>query len=349
MPYFWDFFSATKKFIKKNQPVSYTGALIHPYYWLMSKTEDYICNNPSYNPSSQQKTLVYVVPGTADFPLSLFKLVNRLRKKKNLDHIVSFTIASFSNRFRGKSIDEFVEELLNKIIADKAETIVLIGHSRGGLVAAKVALRAAQLGIKIKAVITLGTPFNGSYLAIPPLTWLSASVKQMKINSKYLKELSTLIVKSEIPHHFMIAGDDEIVRSGAFIKEYVERHPGSMKVFPRHGHLSLPTSGDLITDIVNIIKDNTPEKISSLTLDVDGYESLFCLDDNEPSNDLSDESLEIVINDGVSEKLLEIAIDEVEPTLIDDSFYEDLICLNSDENPEEVLEMTVQEQSYRCY
>ncbi|STX51178.1 putative lipase [Legionella busanensis] len=344
MPWEKGFFNTTKKFIQKNQPVSYTGALIHPYYWLMSKTEDYICYRTNCNPNSKSKTHVYVVPGTADFPLSLFKLVRRLIRKKNLNDIVSFTIVSFQNRFHGRGIDEFADELFEKIRADKAECIAIIGHSRGGLVGSKAALKAKKHGIKVKAVITLATPFNGSYLALPPLTWFSTSVKQMEIKSKYLEELSALIVQSEISHHFMIAGNDGIVSSGAFIKEYVDKHPNSMKIFPRQGHLSLPTSHELINDICDILKDDTIEEVNSFDLDISSYENFFYLgDDNDSEN-----SIETASNKEASKKSLEINLDNATPVIVDDSFYEDLIYLNNDDNFKEELETLGIEEQRSC-
>ncbi|WP_419421326.1 esterase/lipase family protein (plasmid) [Legionella sp. D16C41] len=198
----------------------------------MSKTEDYICNITGNDVSDEpKKTGVYVVPGTGDFPLSLLRLVNNLIAKGKLHNIKDFTIVSFLNRFQGKSIDDFAQELVDKMVKNKEESVIIAGHSRGGLVGAKAALMAAKLGIKVKAVISLATPFNGSYLALPPITWFSTSVKEMEVGSAYLKELTNEILKSDIPHYFMIAGSDEVVRSGAFIQEYVNKHPESMLVF----------------------------------------------------------------------------------------------------------------------
>ncbi|MGQ3889367.1 alpha/beta hydrolase [Legionella sp. CNM-1927-20] len=272
------FFNTAKQFIQDNQPVSLTGALIHPYYWLMSKSNDYVCDISNLNSTDELKTRAYVIPGTADFPFSLFRMVDRILAKGKLNDIKSFTIVSFFKRFQGKSIDDFSQELLDKIKADQVESIILIGHSRGGLIAAKTALEAAKLGIKVKAVITLATPFNGSHLALPPLTWFSASIKQMEVGNTYLKELGDLILRSEIPHYFMVAGNDEVVRSGAFIKDYVEKYPDSMTVFPRHGHLSLVSSHKLVEKIHTLVTGKNLKEVKQ-TLEEGDNDDLFNLFD----------------------------------------------------------------------
>ena len=250
------FLNSAKHIAQANQPVSVTGALIHTYYWLTSNSNDYIYPIPYFNPTEfETGTAIYCIHGTADYPHSLSRLAERLIAKGDLTHINSITLVSFTKRYQGRSIDDFSQELLDKIKLNQHKKIIIIGHSRGGLIAVKTALEASKQGIKIEAVITLGTPFHGSYLAIPPLSWVSTSVKQMEIGHEFLKKLADEVEKSDIPHYFMIAGQDDIVSSGAFIKAYVDEHPDSITVFPRHGHLSLVSSHELVRKIHAIITD----------------------------------------------------------------------------------------------
>ncbi|STX28662.1 putative lipase [Legionella beliardensis] len=265
--------SSATKYIKDNQPVGITGSLIHSYYWLTSNSNDYVYSIPYFKPKDNDEgAAIYCIHGTADYPYSLARIAERLIAKGGLKNINSITLVSFTKRYRGRSIDDFSEEFLEKIKVNKHKKIIIIGHSRGGLVAAKTALEAAKHGIEVAAVIALGTPFNGSYLALPPLSSLSASVKQMEIGHEFLKNLAEEVSKSTIPHYFMIAEHDEIVPSGAFIKACVEANPLSMTVFPRHTHLSLVSSHKLIAKIHAIITGKNLAEVNPTLVDEGGYE-----------------------------------------------------------------------------
>lgn len=275
------FFDQVKQIVSDYQPVNITGALIHPYYWLTSKASDYIY--PISKSHDREGIDIYCIPGTADYPKSLSRLAERLIAK-DLKGINSITLVSFANRFQGKGIDEFSQELLNKIRMNQHKRIILIGHSRGGLIASKTALLLKALYPDLDVVvICLGTPYHGSYLARKPASWFSDSVEQMETGSDYLKNLTEQIMQSGIAHYFMVAGHDWVVPSGAYIQEYVDKVPDSLFVFPRHGHLSLVSSHQLVNTIYEIVTQKTQELMESVESD-----ELFNLDEMDVDQPLTE-------------------------------------------------------------
>lgn len=262
---------------KNTQPIATTGIFAHTYYWLTSPTGDLSYKNPSYQPEKKQdiETAIYFIHGTGDQSSAFKRVAERLIQKELPNTISCLHLLSFAQRYQGKSIEFFAEQLRNKIQENQHRRVILIAHSRGGLVAAYFAEYWARItGIEVPLVITVGTPFNGSYLAIKPLSWFSDSVKEMEIDSKFLRQLKEKIINSaQSAYHFFIAQEDAIVPGeSGYIQQYVQKNPEALTILDRHGHLSVMSSYRLVHHISFLIHNfakgaanKTEEKISKMT------------------------------------------------------------------------------------
>jgi len=93
-----------------------------------------------------------------------------------------FSFVSLSHRFWENSlIDVFnrMDKELNEAFGDELrnEPIILIGHSLGGLLAGLLGCSLSGKGYNVKGVVTLGTPFYGSRLAVLSCGRLARSVR----------------------------------------------------------------------------------------------------------------------------------------------------------------------------
>ncbi|WP_115708555.1 alpha/beta hydrolase [Legionella sainthelensi] len=253
---------------KAKQPIATTGMFAHTYYWLTSPSGDQIYQNPSYDKDQNQdnETAIYFIHGTAD-QTSAFQLVaDRLIQAELPNEISNLNLLSFDQRYQGKSIVFFAEQLREKIRANQHKRVILIAHSRGGLVASYFAeFLAKQAGIEVPLIMTIGTPFNGSYLAIKPLSWFSDSIREMEIDSDFLNKLKKKIMEASLSnYHFFIATEDAIVPGeSGFIQEYVKNHPKSLTTLDRHGHLSVMSSHRLVTHITALLSAHFHSQVNS--------------------------------------------------------------------------------------
>ncbi|KTD78310.1 esterase/lipase family protein [Legionella waltersii] len=241
---------------KENQPISTTGMFAHTYYWLTSPSGDQSYQNPSSQKDQKKEleTAVYFIHGTADQPAAFQRIARRMIRAGLPNEISSLNLIAFDQRYKGKNIEFFAEELGKKIVGNKHQRVILIAHSRGGLVAAHFAEYLAKtLGIEVICIVTIGTPFNGSYLAMKPLSLFSDSVKEMEIGSEFLETLKQKIVENPASkYYFVVATEDSVVpgKSG-YIEDYVKNNPNSLIELDRHGHLSIMSSHRLVALIVD--------------------------------------------------------------------------------------------------
>ena len=239
---------------KDIQPL--TGAIRHCGIWLTGTNEDIVYHNPSYKPSDAVESVIYCVPGTADGNTAFCFLT------ENIFDLLPNTISSihllaFSNRYHGLGIDDFANELKEKAKANKHTNIILMGHSRGGLVCAYFREYLAALsGIKVNKVFAIGSPFYGSDLALPPLSWFSSSVNQMQTGSEFLKPLRKLMKLNPNVYHFFAAEKDSIVSLNS---AYVHKLSHALTVLDKHGHLSIMSSKRLADSILKTLWDIMPE------------------------------------------------------------------------------------------
>ena len=110
-------------------------------------------------------------------------------------------------------------------LAQAHDTVVVVGHSMGGLVAE----HAAALGAPIDAVVTIGTPHQGHFLSrFGPLRVM----REMGTNSAYLKRVEA-IPGPRPPILVVTAARDRLVPKSA-----------STPIRP-HTHLEAPNVGHL--------------------------------------------------------------------------------------------------------
>ncbi|CCD08418.1 TPA: alpha/beta hydrolase [Legionella pneumophila subsp. pneumophila] len=245
---------------KAKQPISTTGIFAHTYYWLTSPAGDQSYQTPNYKNEEDNNagTAIYFIHGTADQPAAFKRVAERLIDTGLPDEICSLNLLAFDQRYQGKSIKFFAEQLKNKIKANQHQRVILMAHSRGGLVASYFAeFLAKEASIEVPLVITVGTPFNGSYLAVKPLSWFSDSIREMEIDSEFLAQLKQEIVEHSVSaYHFFIAKEDAIVPGeSGYIKDYVDQYPDSLHILDRHGHLSIMSSHRLVSHIAGLLHD----------------------------------------------------------------------------------------------
>jgi hypothetical protein len=202
---------------------------------------DIIYDNPSK--SKLANVTIYCIHGTAD-KTSSFKTIAEGILPHLPSNIKSIHIASFNKRAQGMGIQEFVNQLILKILQNKDTNVILMGHSRGGLVASLVALHLTKkTNIQVQAVYALGSPYGGSDKTLPPFTWISESVAQMHKGSPFLANLIAELQQSFIPHYFYASEHDELV---PLTSTYIPGKEENLIVVRNHSHLSMVASNELI-------------------------------------------------------------------------------------------------------
>lgn len=236
-------------------PIHITGALRHCYFWLTSTFTDSFIPNPNFNPDTVCKTSIYCVHGTADRSASFNLIATRLLE--NLpENIDGFRLLAFDGRLQGTSIENFAKQLKDKIVTNRDEHVILMGHSRGGVIISwfKEYL-AAENGVSVHKVIPIDAPFRGSQLALWPMTWLSASVKEMAPKSDLSQQLSDKIRGSEDDYLFVGAARDQIVWGDNWMPYHMDKSAKNCMLLDRHGHLSSMSSHRLVDRIATEIWD----------------------------------------------------------------------------------------------
>lgn len=244
---------------KKTQPISYTGIFTHSYYWLTSPSGDIVYQNsiPGYRNNMDQEAAIYFVHGTFDQPAAFVKIARRLINAGLPVEISSLNLVGFEQRYTGQSIKKFAEQLGNKIVNNEHKRVILIAHSRGGLVAAHFAeFLAEKLGIEVLFIVPVSAPFSGSYLAMKPLSLFSDSVREMESGSEFLQDLKKKIIENPSTSYYpVVAAEDGIVTGDSgYLPEYVEKHPNCLLVLDRHAHLSIMSSRRLVARIHELIQ-----------------------------------------------------------------------------------------------
>lgn len=255
--------------LQDNYPVRITKILSHSANWLFSSATNYIFPNPHFNPLNDKKTTVYCIHGTADYPGSLRPLANLLIETELSDSIEQVILLNFPERFTGKSIEFFAEHLLNDIKQRDIKNVILIGHSRGGLINPYLAENLELNDLTIEAIFSYGTPYSGSEHASNPLSFFSTSVKEMKVNSHFLEKLRQQIVASTTPYFFIAAPKDKIVTTqSAIITEYCQEHSSRALILQQpEGHLSMLSSPEAINYIKQSLAE-LPQSMASNSLAV---------------------------------------------------------------------------------
>ncbi|MGC8719034.1 MAG: esterase/lipase family protein [Thermodesulforhabdaceae bacterium] len=96
------------------------------------------------------------------------------------------------------SVLEKLERDVEKSLRDvpKDESVVLIGHSLGGILAGLLGRKLTEKGIPVKGVIAMGTPFKGSRLAIFARCSLGGS---LRFGNPVLRDVRKLLESLPFP------------------------------------------------------------------------------------------------------------------------------------------------------
>ena len=254
----------------KHQPIALTGIIPHVFEWVTSGTTDIIYDNPRYTPPKEDNNgiALYCVHGTADRVSAFRKMAGRLKELPS--EIASLHLVSFDQRAKGIGIDDFAQQLLEKIILNKHQKVILVGHSRGAVVAAFCqAFLAKTAGIEVLSVISICGPFLGSHLALPPLSLASTSVAQMQISSDFLQTLADQMIASGVKYYYYAAENDWIVPPA---NAYLTQNCQAFTTLKRHGHLSILSSHILVESIQENLEQIC--KPSQLTLEESDFYDL---------------------------------------------------------------------------
>ena len=248
-----------------------TGLASHVSSWVTTENTSILHVNPYFDPT-QDRVLSISIHGTADFPGAFDYLFKNL-----IDKLPAYIAALLSVavtdalRFRANGIDEFANAVAEQIVAIGFEKVILTGHSRGGLIAAKLVKILQDRGITVLAVIPISAPFEGSLMAtLFPL--YSKSLKQMSRNSPYVQALKSEISQLSVPFFPICGGKDILVseQSGSLGRE-------NAVVLPEHDHISIMRTPAVVAHIQAAFTD--PRVTSQLRAETSTLESLPITDD----------------------------------------------------------------------
>ncbi|OGT63024.1 MAG: hypothetical protein A3E85_05010 [Gammaproteobacteria bacterium RIFCSPHIGHO2_12_FULL_45_12] len=228
---------------------SVSGIVTHSYQWLMTKGEDITFQNPNFEPAGPDDAgiAIYCIHGTAD-RVGAFVEVARGILGCLPSSVAAIHLISFHSRGFGCGIPSFANQLKNKISLNPHRDVILMGHSRGGAVAAYFEVNLSrQAGIRVLAVMGICSPFKGSHLALPPFTFWSESVRQMQEKSDFLEELAAGIKQSDAKYCYYTAGQDAIVAPENGV---LPENCFSCQRFNQHGHLSIMSSLQLMEQLL---------------------------------------------------------------------------------------------------
>ncbi len=203
--------------------------------------------------SDENKPAIYFIHGTADWASSGTDIAESLTSSL----FSKIHLVSFQDRLQGKDIESFSIQLAHKIKFENDKNVILIGHSRGGLVATHFAKNYAEkLGVTVHSVIAITTPYKGSRLARCPLTSISDSVKDYQKDSPFLTTLCKKPITT--PHVFIAAENDWLVMEpDSYLSDTEDTAKRTIK---SEDHLSVMHSGELQETIETTLSNlKTPE------------------------------------------------------------------------------------------
>lgn len=221
-------------------PVHVGGALDQCGAFATSNGNDIFIPNPAFDAASPNPQSIYCIHGTADRNHAFKKIVDHLNKSLT-PHIKGTYLLSFNKRFTGASIEDFALQLLLRINKHGDKHVILMGHSRGGLVASWFTENLAGANhITVCAVFAFCAPCKGSHLAkVPLLGRLSDSVNEMQPQTEFLTTLTEKIIASDVPYFFLGAGKDHIVWYDCWHPYAADAQLPNLLHMPKEGHLSI--------------------------------------------------------------------------------------------------------------
>lgn len=234
------------------QEVEDNGSVFRPLMGAIGHCSRYFNKHPSYranpqfNAATVNPVVIYCVHGTADRASSFDNFAEYLVQDLP-DFIAGVRLVSFNDRAKGISIYNFAKQLKDLILAKGDQHVILLGHSRGGLVITHFAEYLAAMQFTPIHVLLVGpicAPYRGAKLAWKMLGLASASVNEMRIGSEYLQDLAEPMRASKLKYVIVGADSDKIVtlKRKEFLPFHVELGAENVLVLKNHGHLSAMSS-----------------------------------------------------------------------------------------------------------
>jgi pimeloyl-ACP methyl ester carboxylesterase len=226
------FFKICKKFIKKD-------------------LDDTIFKNKKFH--SKALLLVHGSGVTELNFLSARNIIDKLMIKTGKEYDVYACNLNGDTATKGETIETYAKLLYEKIQTIKADEIILIGHSMGGLVSAYC---AENYNVPVKKIITIGTPWQGSPILpklIGKLWYKGARFYQMLPGSEWLSNLHNQIKKNKIMYYAYGSNLDYVVPyeysilDSTIYKNFINKH------ISYHGHVMLILSGAAWREIFKVL------------------------------------------------------------------------------------------------
>lgn len=223
---------------------SFIGAFAHMFAWPLSGWNENVYYNPAAECSEKDEdaVFVYTTNGTFDKHGAFSCIVEWLANTPGAlpPNVHSIHLVIYQSRYQGEGIDDYAYQLRDYIVANEHKNVILLGHSRGGLVNAFFAeFLAQEAGINVLGVESLTTPFDGSYLA-RFFSMISESVKQMRPGDDFLECLKDKMRQSCVQYFYHVAGWDWIVKPENCCA--LEEHRQFITWYSKEGHLSIMRS-----------------------------------------------------------------------------------------------------------
>ena len=231
--------------------------------WVKSKSHTVVVKNPNCIPHEDNIDILFI-HGTADRE-ACFKEMTKKLKPKLPSNISSMHRLSFHHRFQGTSIEDFVNQVLDYAVANKLKHIVIVGHSRGGLVAhyAKILAKKRGLDISVDASVAICAPFLGAKSASSPLQLFSTSVREMKENSSFLQKLNKeLDAFDNEAFYYIGARHDKLVTADSACRGHI---PDTNCAVFDGDHLYQPISDACIDHVNGILHNISKQPIQQIS------------------------------------------------------------------------------------
>lgn len=195
---------------------------------------------------SKEGTPILLLNGYLSFG-STWDYQRRKLAEANLGPIHTMNIGS------GKSIRVYAEQVgkkIQKILEKKAEKeIILVGHSKGGLVASYYASILATEETTVKYVVTIGSPLAGTPFA---RVCFGQDAEEMTTNSLFTQDLREKITQCVKTHFFYIASEEDgiVSKESALLGKDSSHH----FVLKDLGHLSLLFSSRVAHRLIDLLQ-----------------------------------------------------------------------------------------------
>lgn len=140
------------------------------------------------------------------------------RLRKDGYPIFSINLGGFFGTFNTNSIEDlarFIDTKIEKLYKKYRfrGRLTVIGHSKGGLIG-HYYVKRLKGAKRVKKLVTLGTPHNGTpwalIAALTPLRWVLSSLKQMSPYSEFVSELKKIPFPKELKVCSIYSRDDTV-------------------------------------------------------------------------------------------------------------------------------------------